>query len=159
MSFSSPVNSPENSPPDLSAFFYPRDTRIRELAPVDLNALLASDHYLVRGDPPRRVFPALATTLTFSYLSLIAQLGGLYETYSSVNITNSTLRYDNATSRAELHYQQGALLKDALLDLFWDPIKLAFYDFVSPPRFLRPFVLIFCPKLTRRSSQSEHDRV
>ncbi|KAL7417412.1 Six-hairpin glycosidase-like protein [Mrakia frigida] len=79
-----------------------RSLAIRELAPVDLNALLASDHYL---------------------------LGSLYEEYASGNSTSTTMKRDNATSKADMHYQQGALLKDAILDLFWDPKKLAFYDF------------------------------
>ena len=91
-----------------------------------------------------------------TFLLFLLQLGGLYETYSSANSTSTTIKRDNATSKADLHYQQGALLKDAILDLFWDPAKLAFYDFVSLRRF--PFLLpLYCySKLTpQRSSRTQ----
>lgn len=39
--------------------------------------------------------------------------------------SNST----SPTARAAFHRAQAKLLRSAILDLFWDPKKLAFYDF------------------------------
>lgn len=74
---------------------------IKNIIPIELNALLTSNHY---------------------------KLADLYDQYASVNTTaNST----NITSRADLHRRQGEQGKAAILDLMWDSEKVAFYDFVS----------------------------
>ncbi|CDZ96699.1 Neutral trehalase [Phaffia rhodozyma] len=74
-----------------------RSLNIRQIVPVELNALLAANYYL---------------------------LADLNDQYGTLNSTAG-----NVSARADLYREQGDKLKAAVLDLNWDPEKLAFYDF------------------------------
>lgn len=86
-----------------------RSLNVRSTIPIDLNAILASNHF---------------------------KLADLYDRYATA-ATNATANatITNATARADLHRQQGDKGKEALLDLMWSSEKKAFYDFVRPPLF------------------------
>jgi alpha,alpha-trehalase len=80
-----------------------RSLNIRSIIPVDLNAILTSNHY---------------------------RLADLYDQYSlSSSTSGNSSSLSNATARADLHRMQGDKGKEALLDLMWDSEKYSFYDF------------------------------
>jgi alpha,alpha-trehalase len=93
-----------------------RTLRLRDLAPVDLNAILCEYFVVVNLYNFHNKIPDKAHDI----------LADLYTSYPSFS--------SNATNFARSHRQRASELRTAVLDLHWDSDKLAFYDYIISER-------------------------
>ena len=104
-----------------------RTLNVRSVVPVDLNSVLCRPHYLTRNRFTSRHKVALD-----KYRMLLADLYELRNRSEELKpISHNVVRTTHHTDqqRAEYHRSVAGISKSAVLDLFWDPNRVAFYDF------------------------------